>query len=204
MPARPKTTDTRIIRATRKLLELHGRDNLSMNLVAAAVGVRTPSLYGRFSDRAALLAEVELELLRELGETLAKAGAPGRPVATLMAQAQAYRVFAKDNPRGYALLFDADSKHSEAGTRARAQALAPTLTALTALIGEHKALLAARVLAPYLHGFVAMELSAAFRLGGGLDAAFENGVSTILRGLVKSQESPTPRKGATRSARRRA
>jgi hypothetical protein len=82
--------------------------------------------------------------------------------------------------------------------------LAPTLTALTALIGEHKALLAARVLAPYLHGFVAMELSAAFRLGGGLDAAFENGVSTILRGLVKSQESPTPRKGATRSARRRA
>jgi hypothetical protein len=42
------------------------------------------------------------------------------------------------------------------------------------------------VLVPFLHGFISMELANAFRLGGGLDAAFEKGVSTILRGLAQS------------------
>jgi hypothetical protein len=50
-------------------------------------------------------------------------------------------------------------------------------------VGEENALAAARVLTPFLHGFVSMELSNAFRLGGGLDAAFENGVRTIIEGL---------------------
>jgi hypothetical protein len=37
-----------------------------------------------------------------------------------------------------------------------------------------------------VHGFVSMELANAFRLGDGLDAAFEKGVTTILRGLSVS------------------
>ena len=186
MPAPPKTTDTQIIQATRRLVEIEGRDGFSMNDVAAAVGIRAPSLYGRFKDRADLLAAVELHVCADFENLLGKSIIANNPEATLMAQAQAVRAFAKRNPNSYSLLFDIRSVPTEEGTAARAAAVAPLLAPLAALVGEGHALAAARVLTPFVHGFVSMELANAFRLGDGLDAAFEKGVTTILRGLSVS------------------
>jgi AcrR family transcriptional regulator len=185
VPAPAKTTDAEIVRAARRLVEAKGYAGFSMADVAAAVGVRAPSLYGRFEDRAALLGAVEIEVLNELGRTVAAAKHARDPVLTLTAQARAYRKFAKTNPAGYALLFSPDAAQTEAGTLARTAALAPTLPAFSALVGEANALLAARTLVPFMHGFVSMEIAGAFRLGPGLDAAYENGVATILFGLAK-------------------
>jgi AcrR family transcriptional regulator len=198
MPAPPKTSDAEIVGAARQLLEQRGRDGFSMNDVASAVGVRAPSLYGRFADRAALLGSVEQELWRDLGRALAGCEVPRSPVRTLTAQAHAYRAFAKANPKGYSLLFDCGSGRSDEDTRARAAALAPSMPAFAALVGEERALSAARVLTPFLHGFVSMEIAGAFRLAGGLDAAFEHGVATILRGLARPQR---PRRASSSKKR---
>ena len=91
MPAHPKTTDSQIVNAARRLVESQGRDGFSMNEVAAAVGIRAPSLYGRFKDRASLLAAVELELYAELTAVLGSVIVDEAPEATLMAQAHAMR-----------------------------------------------------------------------------------------------------------------
>ncbi|MHB8813358.1 MAG: TetR/AcrR family transcriptional regulator [Steroidobacteraceae bacterium] len=198
MPAPPKTSDAQIVEAARSLLESKGRDGFSMNDVAAAVGVRAPSLYRRFEDRAAILEAVELSLLRDLERTLAKSMVPRRPLETLRSQARAYRAFAKTHPNGYSLLFDVRSRSTEEGMRARAAALAPAMPAFKALVGPENALLAARVLTPFLHGFVSMEIGEAFRLGGGLDAAFEHGVATILHGLAGARRRS---RGGNRPAR---
>ena len=45
-------------------------------------------------------------------------------------------------------------------------------------------------LTAWVHGFVSMELSQAFRLGGGIDAAFETGLDAILSGLLTWRRSP--------------
>lgn len=200
MPAPPKTSDAQIVEAARSLLESKGRDGFSMNDVAAAVGVRAPSLYRRFEDRAAILEAVELSLLRDLERALAKSTVPRRPLETLRSQARAYRAFAKANPNGYSLLFDVRSRGTEEGMRARAAALAPAMPALAALVGQENALLAARVLTPFLHGFVSMEIGEAFRLGGGLDAAFEHGVATILQGLARGRRRSSGRYPGRQSA----
>jgi hypothetical protein len=105
------------------------------------------------------------------------------PVRALTAQARAYRKFAKAHPRAYALIHAAGAERTAAGVEARMAAAAHALRPLTALVGEAHALPAARVLTPFLHGFVSMELAGAFRLGGGIDAAFENGVATIIAGI---------------------
>jgi AcrR family transcriptional regulator len=186
MPAHPKTTDAQIVQAARHLLEREGRDGFSMNDVAALVGIRAPSLYGRFKNRVTLLGAVELQVCAELADLLAESVVADAPEATLMAQAQAVRRFAKIYPNGYSLIFDVHSVPSEAGKAARAAGLAPIMPSLAALAGEENAFSAARVLVPYLHGFISMELSNAFRLGGGVDAAFERGVSVVLRGIVQS------------------
>lgn len=189
MPARAKTNEVGIVYAARVLLEARGRDGFSMNDVASAVGVRAPSLYGRFADRSSLIDAIELELMGEFRLALLDAATP-EATTSLTAQAHAYRAFARKHPEGYALLFRHDSGHSEAGQKARASGVAAFLPALAALVGEDDALAAARVLVPFLHGFVSMELAGAFRLGGGLDAAFANGVSTILNGMKKPVRKP--------------
>jgi len=188
MPARPKTSDDEIIGATLALFERKGRDGFSMSEIAEAVGIRTPSLFGRFKNRAELLDKVELALWSGLAQELAGATKASevakRPVEALMAQARAYRAFAKANPNGYALMFDPRAAQSPAGAAARAAALAPCAPAFVALVGDDNALAAARVLTPFLHGFVSMELTQAFRLGGDVDQAFEIGVKSIIEGLA--------------------
>ena len=187
MPAPAKTSDAQIVAAARRLLESRGREGFSLNEVAAAVGIRAPSLYRRFVDRAAILEAVELSLWRDMAQALAEAIVPRRALGTLRSQARAYRSFAKTYPNGYSLMFDVRSRHTEEGTRVRTDALAPAIPAFIALVGKEKALLAARVLTPFLHGFVSMEIGEAFRLGGGLDAAFDHGVATILQGLARTR-----------------
>jgi AcrR family transcriptional regulator len=183
LPSRAKTSAAAIVAAARELVERSGNAALSMADVAAAVGVRAPSLYGHFADRAALLAAVELELFADMRGALERTRPARDPVTALTRHAHAFRAFAKAHPRGFALMFDADADRSDAGRRARIDALAPTMTLLETLVGKRDVLLAARVLAPFLIGFVAMELAGAFRLGPGIDAAFANGVATILAGL---------------------
>jgi AcrR family transcriptional regulator len=186
MPAHPKTTDAQIVLATRHLVESEGRDGFSMNDVAAAVGIRAPSLYNRFEDRASLLGAVELQVCAELAGLLGKSIIAKDPKATLIAQAQAIRRFAMRNPNSYSLLFDIHSVPTEEGASARAEALAPMMQPLAALAGVEDAFAAARVLVPFLHGFISMELANAFRLGGRVDAAFKRGVSVVLRGVARS------------------
>jgi AcrR family transcriptional regulator len=186
MPAHPKTTDTQIVRAARLLVEREGRDGFSMNDVAASVGIRTPSLYGRFKNRSTLLGAVELQLCTELAHLLGKSVIANDPEATLIVQTKTIRRFAKRNPNTYSLLFDIHSVPTKEGASARAAALAPLMPSLAALAGRENAFAAARVLIPFLHGFISMELANAFRLGGGVDAAFKKGVSVVLRGLDRS------------------
>jgi len=175
MPALPKTSDDKVVRAARKLLERQGE--LSMLAVAEAVGVRAPSLYKRFPDREALLKAVASDAARELGELLSESD---RSQSPLSAMAHAYRAFARRHPRVYGLLFAPDLSVEE-----RAATVEPLLARLRELVGARQALPAARLLTAWLHGFVTMEAAGAFRLGGDLDEAFAWGLDTLLMALTR-------------------
>jgi hypothetical protein len=51
------------------------------------------------------------------------------------------------------------------------------------LAGEEEALEAARLVTAWATGFIGMELSGAFRLGGDVDRAFEYGLAHIRRAI---------------------
>jgi AcrR family transcriptional regulator len=185
LPAPAKVSDEQVVAAARRLVEEHGVAALSMQAVAERVGVRAPSLYKRFRDRADLLAAVEREVLEELEGTLEDAVAKARGKEELVVMARAYRRFAHAHPRLYALIFAPEAPTTEAATELRRRAARPLTDRLASRLGPARALPAARVLTAYLHGFVTMELQGAFRLGGDVAAAFELGLDVLARSLAE-------------------
>src|SRR5207253_945183 len=91
---------------------------------------------------------------------------------TVAAKARAYRAFALQRPKRYALLF---APREEGGDLAslRAGVAQPVIEALGSLE-------AARLVTAWLHGFVSMELTGAFRLGGSVERDFELGLERLV------------------------
>ncbi len=210
-PARARTSNAEIVAAGRELLEAGGLDAVTMQAVADRVGVRAPSLYKRFPNRAALIGAIGGATLEDLGRQIAPSSQEPDPASGLRSIAAAFRAFAKANPRAYELLFmnlPADMRPPVEDTAVSAE---PLVTLTERLVGPSRALEAARLLTAFANGFISMELSGAFRLGGDVDEAYRYGVDVLVdalargrrRSSLKSSAVPPPgRSGSGRGTRR--
>ena len=205
-PARAKTTDEAILDAAARILETGGLDALTMQAVAAEVGVRAPSLYKRVRDRAALVQGVQESASAELGAALRDVAKGKDPRADLLAMADTFRAFAHRRSGAYGLLFAALPDDMRVAPETNQAAVAPVITAIAALqtrgaknkhggrgakTGAKAAgdppLEAARLFVAFAHGFVSMELAGAFRLGGDVDRAWRTGVATIVDAVAENR-----------------
>ena len=179
MPTPDRTSLQQIVDAARDLLERDGLAGLTMQAVAQAVGVRAPSLYKRVAGRdelVRLVAEatiVELTARAEQGRTAAE-------IAT------ALRAFAHEHPAGYSLVFSPETRLSMELITA---ASAPILRVATELAGPDDALEAARTLTAWANGFIGMELSGGFNLGGDLERAWNYGLERLVAAVRKHGRS---------------
>jgi AcrR family transcriptional regulator len=180
MAARTKTTRDKIVAAARAIIAERGEPALSLHLVAAAVGVKAPSLYKRFSDRAALVAAVRDALFHELAALLGACAAGATPREALPAMGHAFRGFAKRQGRLYPLLFTPGDPPSAAAVAV----LAPAMATLATLLTPARVLAATRSYAAFLHGFVSLELSDSFQMAGSVDDAFAVGLAALTDGVL--------------------
>ncbi|MGI9823401.1 TetR-like C-terminal domain-containing protein [Agromyces sp. Marseille-Q5079] len=185
MPTPDRTSLAAIVEAGRDLLELHGLEGLTMQAVATRVGVRAPSLYKRVSNRDALIALVTDATLRDLGDAADRAArdAGADPGDRLRALARALRSFAHRRPVAFRMVFAPTSDLHLDADSLRASSVA-VVGAASDLVGEEHALDAARTFTAWANGFVSMELSGAFRLGGDVDRAFDFGVEAIVAAVA--------------------
>lgn len=184
MPTPARTSVDAIVAAGRSILETDGLDGLTMQRVAAVVGVRAPSLYKRVRDRWALVRLIVTDVAAELAATLEAAATTGNPRADLRALAVAYREFALAHPEGHALLFARLPEPARIDAALNARAAEPILRTAAALAGPYDSLEAARTVVAWANGFVGMELAGAFRLGGNVDEAFDYGIDRITRSIA--------------------
>ena len=181
MPTPPKTSRDALATIARGLVEASGPDALTLGAVAQAAGIKPPSLYKHFADRAALLKVVEIAILHELEAYLRREMAGDTPHSRLKAMAHAYRRFGNEAPNRYRVIYSGNAfidPEIRAACLFSAQPLFEELRA--AGVPEARVLPLSRVLVPFLHGFVLMEIGNAFTLGGDVDEAFETGLDTIL------------------------
>jgi AcrR family transcriptional regulator len=128
MPTPAKTSPEKLTALAYDILNADGQGGLTMQAVADRAGVRAPSLYKHFADRAALLRAVEAEALKRLAARLTEAaGGQEKNAAALRAMAGAWRAFAQGAPHSYALIFNSTAKDDDANTALRRAAAAPAL-----------------------------------------------------------------------------
>jgi AcrR family transcriptional regulator len=189
-PARARTSTPEIVAAGRELLEAGGLDAVTMQAVAARVGVRAPSLYKRVPNRAALIGTIASATADDLGRVLGPLSRDRDPASGLRAVASAFRSFAFAHPRAYELLFMNLPPESRMAPDRNAAAAAPLLSLAERLVGPDRALEAARLITAFAHGFVSMELAGAFRLGGDVDEAYRFGVDVLVDALSRLGQPP--------------
>lgn len=173
MPTPERTSFAEIVTAGREILESHGLAGLTMQSVAARVGVRAPSLYKRVRDRDALIDAVAEATVADLTHRLEASD------RSLEALARTYRAFAHERPEGFRLMFA-----TAAPQHALDRASATIVRSAGELAGDEHALEAARLITAWATGFLHMELAGAFRLGGDVDEAFDFGLQALRRGLT--------------------
>lgn len=182
MPAPGRTSSAEIVAAGRRIVADKGLESLTMQAVAEQVGVRAPSLYKRVRGRDELIRLVIVATVDELEERLAAAARlvdsdPREAIADL---ARELRAFAHDSPSGFQVIFGAVPPESRPDVAVLARSAAPLIAATTRLVGADQALDAARTITAWANGFLAMELSGAFQLGGDVDRAFEWGLARVI------------------------
>jgi AcrR family transcriptional regulator len=183
VPTPARTSVDAIVAAGRSILDADGLDGLTMQRVAAAVGVRAPSLYKRVRGRGDLVRLIANDVAIELTGALDAAATSGDPRQDLRAIAIAFRRWALDHPEPYHLLFDRLPEGERVDPEVNARASAGLLRTAAALGGEEHALEAARTAVAWANGFVGMELAGAFRLGGDVDRAFDYGIDRLTRAI---------------------
>ena len=183
MPAPPRTSLEAIVRAGRTIVDDGSLEDLTMGRVAHAVGVRGPSLYKRVRDRGALVHLIANDVATELGHLVEEAASTGDARTDLHAIVDAFRAFAHRHPAAYGLLFERLPEAWRADPELSERAVQPVFQAVARLGGPGHELEAARTLVAWARGFIDMELSGAFALGGDVEAAYRYGAETIIAAI---------------------
>jgi len=173
-----------VVAAAAEIADAEGLDRLTLARVAAAAGVRTPSLYNHVESLDDVRRRVALLALRDLADALRDAAVGRAGDDALAAMADAYRAYARRHPGRYAATQRAPAEGDEAMRAAATGAVDVVLAILRGygLEGDD-AIHAARAVRSALHGFVALEAGGGFGIPVDLDESYARMVRALARGL---------------------
>jgi AcrR family transcriptional regulator len=193
MPAKATVLSPRargIVSAARQILEREGPASLTMRRLGDAVGIRAPSLYKHFPDKAAVEVALINDGFEEIARSFEAAVANGEnPLAEL---ARAYRIFARSHPHLYRLMTAGPLPRERLRPGVEARAAAPIVWA----VGDPDR---ARAVWAFAHGMVILELDGRFPPEADLDAAWAAGLTAFADACTPNPGHPPASRSQTGS-----
>ena len=184
MPLRAGLDQAAVIQAAADLADAEGLERLTLAILAARLGIRTPSLYNHVDGLEGLRRSLAILGYRQLGKSLARATIGKSSDEAVIALAEAYRAFARAHPGLYVAALQAPVPADDEAQAAAREVVEIVLAVLAAdrLHGD-EALHATRALRSALHGFVSLEASGGFGIPLDMDESFRRLVQMVLHGL---------------------
>ncbi len=184
----------KVVETALEIIHTEGAQALTLNRVAAKLGVKIPSLYNHINGLPELQRELAIFSARKLGERLSNAALGKSGPQALVSIAQAYRDFVKENPdlyligqRSFAFIDPQDQDLISAQDQATRAAFAVIQSfGLSGMDAIH----AVRGLRSLAHGFSTLEISAGFGLPVACDESYQYMVDIFIRGLLYPMSDP--------------
>lgn len=175
-----------VVDAAIAIADEEGLEAVTLARVAAALGVRSPSLYNHVDGRDGLIRAIAARSTRELAAALRRAATGRAGADAIAAVAQAQRDYARAHPGRYAATVAApapgDTEHEEAA--ADAVDVLTSVLGMSGLDGDD-VIHAARALRSAVHGFAALEANGGFGLAVDPDESFRRLVDAVAAGLKR-------------------
>lgn len=173
-----------IVNEAARLVDEAGCERLTLSELAKRFGVAQPSLYKHVDGLDGLNRLLAVLVLRELGETIRRAGTGKAGEDAVAALATAYRAYALAHPGRYAYVVRAPAPGDDA-LQAAAEEILSIFDDVFAGYGitGPDAVDAARFVRSALHGFVSLELGGGFGLPHSADTSFQRLVAATNRAL---------------------
>jgi AcrR family transcriptional regulator len=190
--ARAGLDSDQVVAVAADIADAEGLDAVTLARVAAALGVKSPSLYNHVAGRDGLVRGIGLVGLTELAARLREAAVGRAGIDGLLATAEAYRAFVREHPGRYAAgavtaARPDDAEHAAAG----AAVLAVMKNVLRAWdLDDDEAIHALRAFRAAVHGFASLEAAGGFGLPLDLDTSFTRLITALGAGLDARGRSP--------------
>lgn len=180
-----------VVDAAQAIADADGLEAVTLARVAAALGVRTPSLYAHVKGLGDLRVRLGVRGVQDLAEALTRAAAGRAGVDALRAVAAAYRAYASAHPGTYAAAQRAhDLRRATAGVAAGGAAVEAVVAVVRGYgLTDADAVHATRIIRAALHGFVMLEAVDGFAIELSVDDTFDRLVATLDQGLSASSRS---------------
>jgi AcrR family transcriptional regulator len=188
--ARAGLDGTRVVEAAAELADAEGLEAVTLARVAAALGVKSPSLYNHVDGRDALVRGIALLGLAQLGHALREAAIGRSGTEALTATAAAYRAFVLAHPGRYAAGAIAAPAPGDTEHLAAATAVVDVLRAVLRAwkLDEDETVHVLRGYRSAIHGFASLEAAGGFGIPVDLDASFDALIATRASALEASRD----------------
>jgi AcrR family transcriptional regulator len=173
-----------VVTAAAALADCDGLAKLTLARLAAALGIRTPSLYAHVDGLPDLRARLGARGARDIASALQAAAAGRSGADALRAVAGAYRAYAHAHPGTYAAMQIASDRDENRVAGAAAVGVFVAVLDGYGLSGD-AAIHSVRAVRSALHGFVALEREGGFGIPLPLDDSFATLVDMIDAGLSR-------------------
>ncbi|MGI9414452.1 MAG: TetR-like C-terminal domain-containing protein [Hyphomicrobiales bacterium] len=155
------------------IIETDGPEQLTIGTLAAALGIKPPSLYNHITGIEDVRMHVRIIAVTRLGDALIEAAMGRARETALVTLCHAYRDFALDNPELYAMSMEPVAGESDDLDRAAWRALSPLFSVLAGFdLDDDEAVHTARAIRSGLHGFVSLENAGGFGLPESVEDSF--------------------------------
>lgn len=178
----------KVVQAAVRMVNKKGPEALTINRLAAELGIKPPSLYNHIGGLSDLLVELSIVNARQMGACMADSVIGKSGPDAIRTLARAYRSYIRENAGLYmATLMSSNNRQTDRAELKKAEDRVVSIVQAVLSVynmSEEDTLHTIRALRSMVHGFTTIEIAGGFGLSLDRDESFDRLIEMLIHGIA--------------------